>query len=173
MLFQKYVRGGSLTSFLNSRQLRTARAAHKRERSLPKKTNAEESDHRWIPGITTFKIEQTFSMIFQKYVRDGSLTRLLNSRQLRTSRAAHKLQGGLEKKTNAEESDQRWIPGITTFKIEKTFSMIFQKYVGGGAVLLRFWIHVSFVQQEQLTNFKVASERRRVQRSRTIAEYRE
>jgi hypothetical protein len=104
MLFQKYVRGGSLTSFLNPRQLCTARAAHKLERDRAKKANAEESDHRWIPGITTFKIEQTFSMIFQKYVGDGSLTVfVLNSRQLCTARAAHKLQGGLQKKTNAEE----------------------------------------------------------------------
>ncbi len=42
MLFQKYVRGGSLTRFLNPRQLCAARAAHKLERDLRQKTRAEE-----------------------------------------------------------------------------------------------------------------------------------
>jgi hypothetical protein len=32
MCFEKYVRGGSLTGFLNSHRLCTARAAHKLER---------------------------------------------------------------------------------------------------------------------------------------------
>ncbi len=46
MLFQKYVRGGSLTRFLNSRQLCAARAAHKLERDHNTKTNAEEQNQR-------------------------------------------------------------------------------------------------------------------------------
>ena len=42
MLFQKYVGGGSSTSILNSRPLCTAQAAHKLERGLDQKTDAEE-----------------------------------------------------------------------------------------------------------------------------------
>jgi hypothetical protein len=48
-------------------------------------------------------MEQTFSTLFQKYVRGGSLTRFLNSRQLCTARAAHKLERDLLEKTDAEE----------------------------------------------------------------------
>ena len=111
-------------------------------------------------------------MLFQKYGRAGSLTRLLNSHQLWTARAPHKLESGRCQKNYAEESDHRWIPRITTFKTDKTFSMLFQTYARG-AVILGFWMYVSFELQEHLNNLNVAFVRRPMQRSITIAEYQE
>ncbi len=180
MLFQKCVRDGSLTRLVNSRQLWTAQAAHKLERDHREKTKAEAEENEknvWIPGITTFKTEQTFGMLFQKWVRDGSLTRLLNSRQLWTARAADKLQRDHRENNDAEENkNNRWMPGIKTCKIEKKKKHIrnaFSKMCEGWQSYPSFEFTSALYCTSSRQTSNVTISRRMMQRSKPNAKYRE